>query len=169
MLLPERYLLQVEVRIMVFKYRVALTDEERETIRGLLKKGTQKARVFTRARILLLSDEGKKDTEIAGVLRTAATVPHDIRKRYTEGGLDLALYDLPHPGSKRLLTGAEEAEVIATACTKAPKGHKRWTLTLLTRRIRRRLKKKVSESTIWRVLLRSETKPWLKKSGVFRN
>ena len=87
------------------KYHATLSADEQSTLLALIHKGTVKARTMTRARILLLSHEGKKDKEIISALHTATSTPHDIRKKYTEGGLTKALYDLPRPGKKRKLTG----------------------------------------------------------------
>ena len=42
-------------------YHVNLTDEERESLRKLIRSGKPSARKVTRARILLLADEGKSD------------------------------------------------------------------------------------------------------------
>lgn len=45
------------------KYLVTLTEEERRTLRELIKKGTLPARKLSRAHILLLADEGRTDDE----------------------------------------------------------------------------------------------------------
>ena len=121
------------------KYHVALSADEQLTLLSLIRKGTVKARTITRARILLLADERKKDKEIVSALHIATSTPHDIRKKYTEGGLTKALYDLPRPGQKRKLSGTQEAEVVAIACTKAPQGYVRWTLDLLTEEVKQKL------------------------------
>jgi hypothetical protein len=47
------------------KYRVNLTDEEREALNSLLQKGKAAARRLAHARILLLADEGQDDEAIA--------------------------------------------------------------------------------------------------------
>src|SRR3989344_9117836 len=106
------------------KYHATLSADEQSTLLALIHKGTVKARTMTRARILLLSHEGKKDKEIISALHTATSTTHDIRKKYTEGGLTKALYDLPRPEQKRKLTGKQEAEVIVIACSQAPTGLK---------------------------------------------
>lgn len=133
----------------------------------LIRKGTTKARTITRARILLMVDEGKKDKEIYQTLHIGNSTTHDIRKKYKKGGLHIALYDLPRPGKERILTGTQEAEVTAIACTKAPKGYKRWTLDLLTEEVKSKLKVTIGRTAIWKVLLRSNEKPWLKKNVVY--
>ena len=149
------------------KYHATLSADEQSTLLALIHKGTVKARTMTRARILLLSHEGKKDKEIISALHTATSTPHDIRKKYTEGGLTKALYDLPRPGQKRKLTGTQEAEVIAIACTKAPKGYARWTLDLLTEEVISKLGVSIGRTAIWHVLLRNKLKPHRKKNVVY--
>jgi len=53
------------------KYVVRLTEEERSYLLDLMGKGEAKARMLTRARILLLSAEGKTDRLIADVLKVS--------------------------------------------------------------------------------------------------
>lgn len=149
------------------KYTVEITEKERSFLHILIHKGQAKTRTITRARILLMADEGKKDTEIYQSLSTSYSTPHDIRKRYHEGGLNRALYDAPRPGQKRKLTGKQEAWVITIACTDAPKGYVRWTLDLLTEKIRETIGITIGRTAIWKVLLRNDTKPWLKKNVVY--
>ena len=57
------------------------------------------------------------------------------------------------------LTGIQEAEVIAIACTKAPTGYKRWTLDFLTEEVKSKLNVSIGRTAIWKVLLRSNEKP----------
>lgn len=149
------------------KYKVTLTPEERITVAALIGKGTAKARTITRARILLLVHEGNIDETICKALGVVRSVVYDVRKHYVEAGLQRALFDLPHKGAQRKLTGKQEAAVVAIACTKAPKGYARWTLDLLTEEINTRLGVSIGRTAIWKVLLRNDTKPWLKKNVVY--
>ena len=149
------------------KYTVRLSEQEQQELKTLLKKGVSKARTYTRARILLLASEGKKDHDICALLTIVRSVVHDIRKKYTEGGLKKALFDAPRPGKERTLTGKQEAEVVAIACTDAPKGYTRWTLDLLTEEVKNTLHVAIGRTAIWKVLLRNDTKPWLKKNVVY--
>lgn len=145
------------------KYNVELSEADKTILSSLIRKGTAKARTITRARILLLADEGKLDREIINALHVATSTPHDIRKRFTEGGIKRAIYDAPRPGQKRKLSGKQEAEVIATASSTAPKGYSHWTLDLLTEEVNENIGVKIGRTAIWRVLLRNNLKPWLKK------
>ena len=144
-------------------HNISLTREELQQIRTLIRKGIANARTITRARVLLMADDGRIDKEIYQALSLAVSTPYDIRKRYREGGLQRALFDLPRPGQKRRLTGAQEAEVVAIACAKAPKGYVRWTLDLLTEEVNAKMGVSIVRTAIWKVLLRNDTKPWLKK------
>ena len=147
-------------------YRVSLTEKDKITLEQLVRKGTSSARVITRARVLLLVHAGRTDKEIYQALGLADSTPGDIRQRFVKKGLQRSLYDLPRPGKERKLTGAQEAEVVAIACTKAPKGYVRWTLDLLTEEVHKKIGVVIGRTAIWKVLLRNNTKPWLKKNVV---
>lgn len=153
--------------VHIRKYTVRLSKHEQEELRSLLKKGVSKARTYTRARILLAANAGKIDKEICSSLGIVSSVIHDIRKNYVQGGFKRALYDAQRPGKKRILTGVQEAEVIAIVCSKAPKGYVRWTLDLLTGEVKNKLGVSIGRTAIWKVLLRNNTKPWLKKNVVY--
>ena len=47
------------VEVMVKKYRVGLTEEEQEELKGMVSRGRAAAYKQTHARILLLSDENQ--------------------------------------------------------------------------------------------------------------
>lgn len=149
------------------KYHVALAEQEKIILSVLIRKGTAKARVITRARVLLLASEGIKDREIYRSLLISYSTPHDVRKNYVQGGLKRALYDAPRPGQARKLTGEQEAEVVAIACTKAPKGYAHWTLDLLTEEITNKLGVSIGRTAIWKVLLRNNLRPHRKKNVVY--
>ena len=149
------------------RYTVKLSEKEQQEVESLVKKGISSARVHTRARILLLTNSGKKDREICFAFGINRSVVHDVRKHYVEGGIKRALYDLPRPGQKRTLSGQQEAQVIAIACSDAPKGYVRWTLDLLVTEVKKKIGVSIGRTAIWHVLLRSDTKPWLKKNVVY--
>ncbi len=112
--------------------RVRLNDEEAESLRAFLKKGRKSARELTRARILLLINEGRTETDIKDVLGICRATVSNVKKRYREEGLQRALTEKPRPGQPKKYTEKEEAEIIARACTDPPRGRKRWTIRLLT-------------------------------------
>lgn len=50
------------------KYRIVLTDAEREQLHSMLSKGKHASRKLTRARILLLSDESKTSGDFVAAM-----------------------------------------------------------------------------------------------------
>lgn len=148
-------------------HRINLNASEIQQLKTLLRKGIANTRVITRARILLMAHDGKIDKEIYNALNLSVSTPYDIRKRYHTGGIKRALYDLLRPGQKRKLTGAQEAQIIAIACTDAPKGYVRWTMDLLTEEVNQKLPVSIGRTAVYKALLRNDTKPWLKKNVVY--
>jgi transposase len=120
------------------RYRVTLTQEEREELESLTKRGKTHAKRFVQARALLLCDAGDNGpawkveavAEALGI--TSRTIEH-LKKRFVESGLEAAMErksrDKPPRDIK--FDGAFEARLIALACTDAPEGRTRWTVRLL--------------------------------------
>ena len=120
---------------MAKRYRVTLTDEERERLDALTRKGTASARMVRRAQTLLLAAEGRTDEAIAAALRIGVSTVERTRRRCVEEGVEAALRERPRPGARPKLGPKERAFVVALACTKPPEGRKRWTMQLLADRV----------------------------------
>lgn len=116
-------------------YHVELTEDERECLAQLVRKGRPSARKVTRARVLMLADAGKADEEIRAVLQTSLSTVCRIRKRFVEEGLDVALAERERSGAPRKLEGKQEAYLLALASSSPPAGRDRWTLQLLADRL----------------------------------
>jgi transposase len=110
---------------------VRLSEEDRTELNKYLRHGKSPARSLTRARILLLADEGHSDEVIVEALKVSRPTVNRIRKRYCEGGLDFALYEKPRSGAPPKLDGRVEAELTLLACSEPPEGRSKWTLRLL--------------------------------------
>jgi transposase len=117
------------------RYIVDLTADERAELRALLNAGVAPARRLTRARILLLADEGGTDQGIAAALHVHAATVERTRRRFVEGGVERALRDRPRPGGRPKLDGKQEAHLVALACSRAPEGRAQWTMQLLADRL----------------------------------
>lgn len=119
------------------KYVVKLTDEQRQHLEKLITSGTSPARMQTRARILLKSDNSEKGSnwsyqKMVEALDVSEMLIRDVRKRYAEQGFEAALQrKKPDREYEHSLDGEAEAHLIALACSQAPEGHTRWTLRLL--------------------------------------
>ena len=117
------------------KYIVRLTDEERRTLQQLVV-GPRVARdKALRARMLLKADvDGPHwhDGQIIDAFEVGMSTIHRLRQRFAEAGLDAALARQPPARTKpRKLDGAQEARLVAIACSQAPQGRASWTLRLL--------------------------------------
>ena len=115
--------------------RIELSSEQRHAMEQLIRTGSAPARVQTRARILLLSDEKPGDWQSAPAVAKALLVHpntvRNVRRRFVAAGLEGALYDRPRPGATPKLTGEVEVQLTVLACSKPPEGHAEWTLRLL--------------------------------------
>jgi transposase len=112
-------------------YCVRLDEGEREKLTRYIRRGKSSARSLTRARILLLSDEGRDDDEIAGALKVSKSTSNRIRKRYCEGGLESALNEKARSGAPTNIDGRIEAKLTLIACSEPPEGRSKWTVRLL--------------------------------------
>ena len=116
-------------------YRIQLTPEQRKSLRKIVRIGRNKAKVITNAHILLKSDEGKTDKEIAELLYIDAETVRRTRQRFCKAGMEKALHGQPYPPRESSLTDEQEAYLIALACSDPPEGRNRWTIELLTERM----------------------------------
>jgi transposase len=150
------------------KYRVELTAEERQSLEQLLQRGKSSARKLIRARILLQADEGLTDEEIATALAVGVATVERTRQRFVERNLD-ALNDLPRPGGQCKLSGKQEAQLIAVACTPAPTGQTRWTLQLLAEQVvALGFAQSIARETVRQVLKKTRSNLGNTSSGVYR-
>ena len=119
------------------RYRVTLTQEERDGLQKLVSVGKGAARKLTRARILLLADQSeggpsRADPEIVKALSCGRATVERVRKLFVEEGLEATLQPKPTTRNyERKLDGKAEAHLIALACGAPPNGRARWTLRLL--------------------------------------
>jgi transposase len=116
---------------MNIRYRVELSQTERQELKALLSGGKHAARKLKRAQILLAADPGASDEEIARSVGVGGSTVYRTKRRFVLGNLEAALSEEPRPGADRKLSGKEEALLVATACSSPPKGRARWTLELL--------------------------------------
>lgn len=122
---------------MLVKYVVRLHTDEREQLLTLVTTGRAAAAKLLHARILLKADVGAgrrrwSDAKIAEALDTSPSTVHRVRQAWVEWGMEAALArKCPTDRQYRKLDGAQEAQLIAVACSAPPAGRTRWTLKLL--------------------------------------
>ena len=116
-------------------YHIDLTEQERNTLLTVIRKGRASARQVRRAQILLAAAEGHRDVTIAWEWHRSVSTVERTRKRFVDAGLEAAVTEHPRPGARRTLAGKQEAFLIALACSEPPAGRTRWTMQLLAGRM----------------------------------
>jgi transposase len=116
---------------MNVRYRVELSQQERDQLNTMLGGGKHAARKLKRAQILLAADAGETDAAIAANVSVGLSTVYRVKRCFVLGNLEAALAEAPRAGAERKLTGKQQALLVATACTKPPAGRRRWTLELL--------------------------------------
>lgn len=142
------------------RYIVTLTPQERGQLEAMTKAGKRSARTITRARILLLTDQGEggpgwEDRRVAEALGCGHRTVERIRERFVAEGIDAALAAKARsdPPRQPVLDGAAEAKLIALACSATPDGRRAWTLRMLADKlVELEVVESVSHETVRRVL-----------------
>ena len=151
-----------EARMNV-RYRMELSQTERDQLTTLLSGGKHAARRLKRAQILLAADGGASDEEIARSVGVGGSTVYRTKRRFVLGNLEGALNEEPRPGGRRKLSGKDEALLVATACSKPPAGRARWTLDLLAGElVKLTAHDSLSRETVRRRLAENDLKPWRK-------
>ena len=121
-------------------YVVRLTKQERVELQGVVKKLKGTGQKVRRAQILLKADaDGPSwtDERIADAFACRTRTVERLRQRFVEQGFEEALnrVERKQPPVEKLLTGDQEARIIATRLGPPPKGYNNWTLRLLARKV----------------------------------
>ena len=106
--------------------------DERIHVRVFVRRGKANARTLTRARVVLQSDEGWTDAEIAEALDISEQTIRNIRQRFRAGGAEAVLTDKRQERRRHALTDGQAAHLIAITCSKVPDGHDHWTVRRLS-------------------------------------
>jgi transposase len=157
----------------MIRYKVTLTEEERENLKSIKSKGKHRSQKIMNALILLNCDEGdfqtKKSTneQVANVLKISMKKIDRVKKRFVEDGLEVALNG--HKGSRvyeKKADGDLEAHLVAISCSEPPEGFARWSLRLLADRVvELNYIESISYETVRRVLKKTKLSPGKSKAG----
>lgn len=157
------------------KYRVKLSEEERERVKALTSRGKHSVRSMMNALILLNCDQGKfqskrlMDPEIEQLLNVSNPRIWRVKRDFVEHGLDMALNGRSkgRPSTSRKIDGEAEAHIIALSCSTPPKGHSQWSIRLLTKRaIELKYVDSVSHMTVQRMLKKTNSNLGKKFNGL---
>jgi len=149
---------------MKAKYRVHLSESQRQELSKRIASGHGSARDLAHTRILLKADEAPggpawRDEEIARALDVSVATIERVRKRFVADGLAAAVRrKRPAREYRRALDGEAEAHLIAVSCSEPPAGRARWSMRLLANRlVELRVVEAVSDETVRRVLKKTRS------------
>jgi len=126
---------------MAPRYKVTLTQEEREELEAITKNGKTAAKKFLYARALLLCDAGEhgdpwKVAAVAEALGVSTRSIEKLKKRFVEEGFERALERKTRVSPPKITFDGEfDARLTALACSPAPEGRARWTIRLLADKV----------------------------------
>lgn len=156
------------------KVSIRLSDDQRQALTRLLRTGIHSSAQVRRAQILLKSDangpEAWSDTRIGKTVGCSFMTVRRVRQQFAAQGLDATLHRKRPTGRQyRKLDGRQEARLVAVACSPAPAGRARWTMTLLADRlVELKVVESIDPATVWRTLKKTSLNPGSSSSGSFR-
>ena len=133
---------------------VALSDEVRQHLTAITRGQGHRARVVTRAHVLLLTAQGLLDREVAARAGVSADTVASIRMKYVEFGLEGALYEKARPKPAPKLNAQQTALLMAIADS-VPAGRETWSLQRVADRlVALGVVESISDETVRRTLNR---------------
>ena len=107
---------------MNIRYRVELSQAERDELNTLLSGGRHAARKSNGRRFFSRPTRAW-DERIAADVGVGTSTVYRTKQHFVEDGLARALSETPRPGAPRKLTASDEARLVAVACsTRRPAG-----------------------------------------------
>ena len=140
------------------KYIVRLTEEERETLRDVIKRLKGSSQKVRRAQILLKADSDGPawtDKQIAEAFDCRTKTVENIRQRLVLEGFQVTLEGKrpATPPRQPVFAGEQQAKVIALRLGPPPKGFANWSLRLLAEKVvELEIVESVSHETVRRTL-----------------
>jgi putative transposase len=149
--------------------KLSFSQEELDYLTRLSRSRNQAASIVTRSKIVLLSYQGKNDTEISRELKVDYKTVRLWIKRVLDFGVKKGLVDKSRSGRPQDISAESRAWIVSLACMK-PKDlgypHEIWTQRLLVKHIRENCIKeghpdllKINQGTISKILNASKIKP----------
>lgn len=151
------------------KYIVRLTDEERDILNDVVKKLKGSSQKVRRAQVLLKADaDGPAwtDARIAEAYGCRTKTVENIRERLVTEGFERTLHGQSKAPRPKVLSGAQEAKIIAMRLGPPPKGYANWSLRLLADRVvELELVESISHETVRRTLKKTRSRTARSSTG----
>ena len=122
------------------KYVVRLTATERQTLCEIVRKLKGSSQKVRRAQMLLKADVAGPawtDEQIVEAFGSRTRTVEKLRERFVHEGFAQTLHGKKRekPATEKILSGKQEAQLIAMRLGPPPKGYANWTLRLLSRKL----------------------------------
>ena len=126
----------------MIKYKVTLSESERQELQDISSKGSHKSQKVINALILLNVEVNQPkgtnltNANISKVLNISMKKIDRVKKRFVEDGLEVALSG--HPSEReyeKKIDGDLDAHLIAISCSEPPEGFSRWSLRMLADKV----------------------------------
>ena len=160
---------------MNHKYIVTLTEEERQELRALVKKGQTQGYRIKHAQILMKLNEIPENQEwrYDKIKEAYHATPHtisQIAKRFVTGGVETALGRKEQANRHKKIDGRVETHIVAIACSEAPEGRERWTLQLIADElVRLGVVDSISDTAVMETLKKTNLSLGKRKNGASRS
>ncbi len=149
--------------------KLSLTQQDLDYLTKISRSRNQASSIVERSKIVLLSYQGKNDTEISRELKVDYKTVREWIQRALDLGVKEGLVDKSRSGRPQDISADSRAWVVSLACMK-PKDlgypHEIWTQRLLAEHIRENCIKeghpdlsKINQGTISKILNASKIKP----------
>jgi hypothetical protein len=154
------------------KYKVNLTEAEREELETLVQKGGKGYRI-RHAQILLKLDqipanENWTQEKIKEAYGAARGTTISIAKRFIIEGLEASLGRKTHDNYRRKVTGEVEAHICAIACSETPEGRSHWTMQMIADElIRLEIVDYITDSTVCEAMKKTNFSRGATNNGVY--
>lgn len=110
---------------------IAITDEDRRTLKRWARGRTTPARLVLRAKIVLLAAAGKLNQDIAAELSTGMKTVCQWRNRFAKSGLTGIEKDAPRGGRPATARSEVAAEIVRKTTTEKPPAATHWSTRTL--------------------------------------
>jgi putative transposase len=150
--------------------RSNLTPDERQELERFVTRGKRSAREITRARILLLTQDGRQVTDIARTLGVSRGTIYNVDKRYRTKKVRTPLVEVleeePRSGRPLKLDSRVAVKVTLIACSEPPTGRARWTLHLIADKlVKLGVTESISHESVRQLLKKIASSPGSRSSG----
>jgi len=151
------------------KFRIHLTQPERETLLNRVKKGSQKAKAIQIAHVLLNSDEcveRKSETFISQNFQVSVRVVERIRKQFCEEGMGIFDKRTRKTRSDKKIDARVEAHLTALMCQSPPDNKPKWELRMLADKLMElKVVEHISTTMVGKLLKKTSLSPSKKSNG----